>query len=84
MLMRFHIYLPAEEAASLASAFHTVAAFSVLLHYLHSAKVLVKTKISFLSSYEGLDFRGLRVLSYTAGLLLGSRSERTSAAVHMG
>lgn len=64
ILMRFHIYLPAEEAVSLATAFHAAAAFSVLLHYLHSAKVLAKTNISFLSSYEDLDFRGY-VLCYT-------------------
>lgn len=45
--MRFHICLPDEEVAPLASSFHTDSAFSVLSHYLHSAKALKDNDLIF-------------------------------------
>lgn len=78
--MRFYIYLPDDEVVSLVSPFHTVSAFSVLSHYLHSAEVLVKTVLSFLISSWGLGCRAFCALPHAARLLRGSCSGWTSTA----
>jgi len=77
------MYLPAEEVVCLASSFHTVSVFSVLLYCLSAAKVFVRRMISFLSSSQDLDSRGLRAVPYTAELLSASHSEQSSAAVYV-